>query len=412
MDQYKGYKIKIYPTEIQKNIIAEYFGASRFVYNLGIDLENEEYEKTKGFLNKIDLDTKFTNIRKTPTYKWLQKFETSSMRFILHDVVNGFIMFFNNYNRKPKYKSKKDSNQSMAVRNDRIYIGENSITIPGGIGDIKCGSIPSKYIIGKANPNTKDPRPVRSYYRTRIIFDGVDYYFTFQMKINDENNFASVEKRIDSEYNEKNGVIGIDLGFGYKKNNWIVDSNGYRVSKPNSDKEWNKIRRLNRKYSRQLNQPRAKADPTYRSKNMIKTVRWINKYYNRITNKKKSAIYNYVSHQILDKNPETVVIEDLKIPDMICRDQHIPAKDRMHFNRLLYDASIGIISSIIEYTCTANGIKVIKVPSTYKSTQRCSNCGHEHHMGKNNIYRCDNCGLVIDRDYNSALNLKIYPSLI
>ena len=248
MDQYKGYKIKIYPTEIQKNIIAEYFGASRFVYNLGIDLENEEYEKTKGFLNKIDLDTKFTNIRKTPTYKWLQKFETSSMRFILHDVVNGFIMFFNNYNRKPKYKSKKDSNQSMAVRNDRIYIGENSITIPGGIGDIKCGSIPSKYIIGKANPNTKDPRPVRSYYRTRIIFDGVDYYFTFQMKINDENNFASVEKRIDSEYNEKNGVIGIDLGFGYKKNNWIVDSNGYRVSKPNSDKEWNKIRRLNRKY--------------------------------------------------------------------------------------------------------------------------------------------------------------------
>ena len=127
---YVGFSIQIYPTEEQKNKIKEYFGASRFVYNLGIDLENEEYERSGNFLNNFDLDSKFTELRKNPKYKWLKEFETSSMRFILHDVVYGFKMFFYKYNRKPKYKNKKDIKQSVAVRNDRIYIGEEYITIP------------------------------------------------------------------------------------------------------------------------------------------------------------------------------------------------------------------------------------------------------------------------------------------
>lgn len=406
---YVGFSIQIYPTEEQKNKIKEYFGASRFVYNLGIDLENEEYERSGNFLNNFDLDSKFTELRKNPKYKWLKEIETSSMRFILHDVVYGFKMFFYKYNRKPKYKNKKDIKQSMAVRNDRIYIGEEYITIPGGIGDIKCGSLPDKNVIGKANPNTKDPRPVKQYYRTRITFDGVNYYFSFQIK--DENiQFSSVKKRRNKTIH-KSGTIGIDLNLGTKKDNWIVDSNGIRIEKPNSDKEWKKIKRLNKKYQRQLQQSRAKR-VDHRSRNMEKTLAKINKYYNRIKNKKKSTMYDYISHNILDKNPETVVIEDLKISDMICRDQHIPVKDRRKLNRQIYDASLYTLSETISYVCEANGITVIKAHSGFKSTQRCSNCGSEHEMGKKRKYRCPNCGIVLDRDYNSALNLQQYPLLV
>ena len=42
-----GYKIKLYPTEEQKQIFKEYFGASRFVYNLGIHLQEEHYKRYK-----------------------------------------------------------------------------------------------------------------------------------------------------------------------------------------------------------------------------------------------------------------------------------------------------------------------------------------------------------------------------
>lgn len=406
---YVGFSIQIYPTDDQKNKIKDYFGASRFVYNLGIDLENEEYEKSGKFLNNFDLDSKFTKLRKKPKYRWLANFETSSMRFILHDVVYGFKMFFSKYNRKPKYKNKKDIKQSMAVRNDRIYIGEEYITIPGGIGDIKCGPLPDRNIIGKANPNTKDPRPVKQYYRTRITFDGVNYYFSFQIKSDKNIQFSSVKKRDVTM--PKCGTIGIDLNLGTKKDNWIVDSTGARITKPNSEKEWKKIKRLNKKYQRQLRQSRAKR-VDHRSRNMEKTLAKINKYYNRIKNKKKSAMYDYISHSILDKNPEIVVIEDLKIADMICRDQNIPAKDRRKLNHQIYDASLYTLSETISYVCEANGITVIKAHSGFKSTQRCSNCGFEQEIGKKRRYACPNCGITIDRDFNSALNLQQYPLLI
>ena len=48
----------------------------------------------------------------------------------------------------------------------------------------------------------------------------------------------------------------------------------------------------------------------------------------------------------------------------------------------------------------------------FPSTQRCSRCGNIQKMGNKKVYKCKSCGLVIDRDLNSAYNLKMYPSLI
>lgn len=398
---YIGYKVQIFPNKNQIELLTEYFGASRFVYNLGIDLEEQEYLENKGFLNKIDISTKFTELRKN--FKWLQKYETSAMRLALHTVVEGYLLFFKKYNKKPKKKTKKDAYQSTAVRNDRIYIGEDEITFPGGIGTMKCGNLPSNYIIGKSNKTSKDPRPVKSYYHTRIIFDGIKYYFAFQMESTDNNPIKCVEK-YGVVQNPKIQSIGIDLGFGHKYDNWIVDSTGYRMAKPDSTKDQKRLKKLSKKYNRQL---RTKTDDI-RSNNMKKTIAKLNKTYQKIANRKKNAIHNYVNHHIIPAQPKTVVLEDLKILDMVCKDKSMPYKDRCKFNGLLRDASFGIIREIITYTCQNAGIEIVLAPDGYKSTQICSSCGHEHKMGRNRIFKCPNCGLVIDRDENSALNLAKY----
>ena len=45
----------------------------------------------------------------------------------------------------------------------------------------------------------------------------------------------------------------------------------------------------------------------------------------------------------------------------------------------------------------------------YPSTKKCMRCGQIKEMKINDrIYNCDCCGLVIDRDYNSAINLANY----
>lgn len=406
---YKGFRIILYPNEDQKKLIHQYFGASRFVYNLGIDLEKEKYKLDGGFLNKIELDSEFTKIRKKKGFRWLNKFETSSLRFILHDVVLAYNNFFKKISRYPRYKKKKKAKQMMAIRNDRMYIGKNSVTLPGGLGTMPCGNLPSDYVIGKSNKNTKDSRPVRNYYKVRLIFDGVNYVLSFGIPISEDNNISVVGK-YDTESSPKSNPIGIDVGFGHKKNNWIVDSNGIRVSKPDNSKEHKKIRHLQRKYARQLKeQSRTKIDSAHeQTKNQTKTLIKINKYYQRCTAKKMAAIHDYVNHEIIAKNPEYVVIEDLKIADMYLTDKEIPEKGRRKFNSLLNDAMMGTILSTIKYKCSAVNIPVIIAHDGFESTQICSRCGSIHHMGRKRMYACPNCGLVIDRDLNSAINLSKY----
>ena len=38
-----GYKVILYPTNDHKKVFNEYFGLSRFIYNLAIDIEEEYY---------------------------------------------------------------------------------------------------------------------------------------------------------------------------------------------------------------------------------------------------------------------------------------------------------------------------------------------------------------------------------
>jgi putative transposase len=41
------------------------------------------------------------------------------------------------------------------------------------------------------------------------------------------------------------------------------------------------------------------------------------------------------------------------------------------------------------------------------TSQHCSNCGHKVPKElKDRIHRCDNCGIVLCRDVNAAINIK------
>ena len=120
---YIGYKVQLFPNKNQIELLTEYFGASRFVYNLGIDLEEKEYLENKGFLNKIDISTKFTELRKN--FKWLQKYEMSAMRLALHTVVEGYSLFFKKYNKKITIRCVNYSNKYIMCC---IYIIQNKYT--------------------------------------------------------------------------------------------------------------------------------------------------------------------------------------------------------------------------------------------------------------------------------------------
>ncbi|NCC70892.1 hypothetical protein EOM09_04885 [bacterium] len=73
-------------------------------------------------------------------------------------------------------------------------------------------------------------------------------------------------------------------------------------------------------------------------------------------------------------------------------------------NKLAYWIYSYIIRKL-EILCEENGVLLTKVDPAYTS-QKCSNCGVvDKSNRKGEIYQC-NCGLLIDADYNAAINLS------
>ena len=65
----------------------------------------------------------------------------------------------------------------------------------------------------------------------------------------------------------------------------------------------------------------------------------------------------------------------------------------------------------MKYKCERNGIELVQVSRFFPSSKACSCCGQIKKDLKlsDRVYKCD-CGNVIDRDYNAAINLMRYEA--
>ncbi|MDY2882080.1 MAG: RNA-guided endonuclease TnpB family protein [Romboutsia timonensis] len=422
---YIGYKIKLYPTPEQEEIFKDYFGACRYVYNLGIDIHNNYYQEAKNnddikykTLSFFALNNKFTQLKKEDQYQWLNNYDSTSLKMVLNDVITAYKKFFDKRCNYPKYKKRKNHHQMFPIRADRIWINQNSVRIPS-IGTVYCGNHNHPECIGKGN--IKSPIH-KEYYNTRVIYDGYSYWLSFTMieeenvQFNSCNRFKNNDLWQHKDYSEP---IGIDLGC--KKNNWIVDSNGNRISRPDYSKEDKRIAKYQRKLAikRRVNkEKRANStvankleEPNYTkkhkyTKNEEKILKKLNKAYKRKFNKIENRIHEYAC-SIIQEKPSAIVLEDLDVKGMLIpKSDDIPCRYRKNHNKNVKDSILYAVKSIIQYKAVANNIPVLFADREYPSSQLCSCCGHRQKIGTSRVYKCPVCGNEIDRDDNAALNLK------
>ena len=402
------YIVKLDPTEQQIEIFNRYFEICKYVYNLGIDLQ-EEYIKTHEgkYMRLIDLNNHFNYLKNNnPKYQWLSKrglCDSTTMKLVLQDVVNAYEFERDPRRIKNHHPKKKDdsSNLQFPTRPERMNIDEYEIRIPS-IGWVKYYNSYGDEIIGTGKNDRKDNKYKYIHYcNSRISFNGIDYTLSFTIPIDINYNINSYNKYAGNpEWQQKpySRAIGIDVGL--RRDKWMVDSTGYTLVRPSSDKEDKKIEILNQKLDRQ-----SIANDNNSTKNIEKTKVEINKYYKKKTNRRRNEINNY-ANRLLNLKPEAVVMESIKVENIV---MHNNEKDytshKKRLNNLIQEASLYDSMQIIENKLTANGIPVYHVPADYPSSQICSRCGHRYKIKDTDIYECPNCGLVINRDYNAALNL-------
>jgi putative transposase len=62
----------------------------------------------------------------------------------------------------------------------------------------------------------------------------------------------------------------------------------------------------------------------------------------------------------------------------------------------------------LTYKCELYGSKLVVVDRWFPSSKTCSHCGSKKETLTLNerVFECGNCGLMIDRDLNAAINLS------
>lgn len=94
-------------------------------------------------------------------------------------------------------------------------------------------------------------------------------------------------------------------------------------------------------------------------------------------------------------------MEDLDVSDML---------KNKHLSKPISEMGFYLFREAMMKKCELNGIKFVLAPRTYPSSQICCKCGCIKRDLKlsDRIYKCDNCGNVVDRDYNASVNLSHY----
>ena len=65
-----------------------------------------------------------------------------------------------------------------------------------------------------------------------------------------------------------------------------------------------------------------------------------------------------------------------------------------------------MFTQFLGYKLTERGKFLIRIDKWYPSSQNCHMCGHRQKMPlTKRTYICPSCGMVMDRDYNAAINI-------
>ena len=175
--------------------------------------------------------------------------------------------------------------------------------------------------------------------------------------------------------------IGIDVGI----KSFAVDSEGKITENPKFLKRsLAKLRAKQRTLSR-----RHKGSHRRRLARLA-----VARLHEKISNQRKDFLHKVANHYI--RNYKYIAVEDLNISGMI-RNKHL--------SRSIADSSWGQFFSLLSYKAEEAGRVLVKV-NPKGTSQRCSGCGETVPKKlSERIHCCQNCGLVLDRDENAAINI-------
>ena len=390
-------KIRLLPTKDQEILFWKSVGVARWSYNYFLSESFRVYQEWLAdnskpkHISEMEVRKYINNVLKKTTHTWLKEVGSNVMKQGVKDASESLKRFFNKTSNYPKFKSKKRSKPS-------FYVNYESLKrTPNGFHGERIGVVKTRESLPKISKCQK-------YVNPRITYDGKFWFLSVSYK---------VELKQVKLTDEKIGIdVGLkDLAIVSNSNNSSSYTKKYRnINKGYRIKLLEKRlkrsqRRLSRKILNNIESYGKNRVPTYTKhledcKNIQKQKHIIQTLYRKLSNIRTNYIHQ-VTTAIVKNKPSRIVLEDLNIRGLV-RNKHL--------SKSISDSKWFEFRRQIEYKAELYGIEVVVADRWYPSSKTCSCCGNIKKDLKlsDRVYRCIECGLMIDRYVNASINLARY----
>ena len=401
------------PNNQQKTKLFQYADVARFAYNWALGKQMTQFQNGGSFLSDSVLRKEFTQFKKTEEGNWLHKISNNVTKQAIKDCCMAFQNFFREYKKTggkyseqkiehfarigknltvydrkchPKFKSKKHSVPKFYQDPCKIQFSETHVKVEGFAVSKKRNKQKLNWI------KLAEPERIPTdgtYSDPRIKFDGAHWWLTIGVEI----------MPIEKESARKQEGMGIDLGI----KDLAICSDGTTEKNINKREKVKKLEqkkcRIQRSISRKYKKNR-KGESYCKTKNIEKREEQLLKINHRLTNLRQNYVHQ-ITTKIIKREPSFLCIEDLNVKGMM---------KNKYLSKAVQQQSFGEFRRQLEYKCVWNGIPLVIADRFFASSKLCSCCSTIKKDLKlsDRVYHCDQCGLVIDRDYQASLNLKRY----
>ncbi len=423
----QAYRFALDPTATQARALASHCGGRRFAYNWGLALVKERLElrervrraalaeqladgEVQALARTVAVPWTLPALRrewnraKAQAAPWWAQNSKEPYSAGLADLAKGLDAFWKSKRgeRKgprvgfPRFKGRRRRRESFRYTTGRLGVsGRCRVQLP------RVGHVRTHERTVKLLRRVEDGRA--RVLSASVCRENGRWYCSLCCEVSREDRPA-----VQSE-----SVIGVDVGIKHL----AVLSTGELVENPRAlSQAQRRLRRYQRKLDRQRRtgnpgcyDQRGRAiegrRPVKRSRRQAKTERRITRLHARAGYVRRDALHKLTT--ALASEHRTIVVEKLNAKGL-CR------SGNRGLRRALHDASLAEIRRQLAYKALWRGGELIEAPTLFPSSKTCSRCRAVKAKLplSERTYRCERCGLVLDRDLNAAINLAALPETV
>ncbi|MBK1649820.1 RNA-guided endonuclease InsQ/TnpB family protein [Rhabdochromatium marinum] len=353
-----AHKIELRPTAEQADYLARACGSKRHCYNqlLGHFKQNGvKWSKAAAYQHYIKV------LR--PQFPWYNEVSARVTRNAIDDLDNAFKHFFR-----------------------RVKLGQTP-----GFPTFKKKGVGDSFALREKPKFDVDGRTLRiEKLKTRIKmrqtlrFTGTLNQVTISMRAGKFYASILVETQDYDPHAPDRESVGVDFGL----KSLAVLSDGTEI--PANQKLKANLKKLARK-QRHLSRKQPKSNRQAKAKLAVA------KLHKRVSDQRQAVLHELSDN--LTRNYQVITIEDLNVRGMV-RNRKLA--------RTVSDAGFGTLRQMLTYKAELRGVELVVADRFFPSSKMCSACGQVHEMPLDKrTMECD-CGNVVDRDLNAAVNLNEY----